>query len=147
MATTLHTKVPANDSGLVYLMQEYAGHLWQKGKNGYHCLLTFTLIRGQRSGSNVKVNIWHIPVDIKLPFYLGRCSRSRWNSKIKVRVKGRAQRSMSNVWDIAVDKVTNQVLTFLELNENEKKKWTWWNHKRSHSVRGLMFIPHWSCDS
>ncbi len=30
--------------------------------------------------------------------------------------------SRSNVWHIAVDKVTNQVLTFLGLNENEKKK-------------------------
>ncbi len=40
------------------------------------------------------------------------------------RVKDTGQRSMSrsNVWDIAVNKVTNQVLTFLGLNENEKKK-------------------------
>ncbi len=28
----------------------------------------------------------------------------------------------SNVWRIAVDKVTNHVLTFLGLNESEKKK-------------------------
>ncbi len=30
--------------------------------------------------------------------------------------------SMSNDWYTAVDQVTNQVLTFLQLNENEKKK-------------------------
>ena len=40
------------------------------------------------------------------------------------RVKGRGQRTMSRskVWHIAVDKVTKQVLIFLGLNENEKKK-------------------------
>ena len=30
--------------------------------------------------------------------------------------------SRLNVWDIAFSKVTDQVLTFLGLNENEKKK-------------------------
>ena len=55
---------------------------------------------------------------IKLPFYLG------YIYKVNVEVKGRGHRSMSrsDVWDIAVNKVSNQVLTFLGLNENEKKK-------------------------
>ena len=66
-----------------------------------------------------------------MPFYLG------YTYMVKVEIKGQGQgqrsgsrvkdtgqRSMSrsNVWDIAVNKVTNQVLTFLGLNENENEK-------------------------
>ncbi len=65
----------------------------------------------------------------KLPFYLGFILKVNVEVKgqrsgSQVRAKGRGHRSMSrsNVWHIAFDKVTNQVLTFLGLNENEKKK-------------------------
>ncbi len=60
-------------------------------------------------------------LSIKLPFYLG------YMYKVEVKVTGQGQRysqrsmSRSNVWDIAVNKVSNQVLTFLGLNENEKR--------------------------
>ncbi len=52
--------------------------------------------------------------------------------RLKYEVKGQGRRSRSifatylpikwNVCDITVNKVNNQVLTFLGLNENEKKK-------------------------
>ncbi len=81
---------------------------------------------------------------IKLPFYHGYMFQVKVEVKgqgqmsgSKVRVKDRGQRSMSrsNVWRIAVHKLINQVLTFLGLNENEKKNMV--IHKRPHSVRGL----------
>ncbi len=67
----------------------------------------------------------------KLPFYLsyikvevkvevkGQCQRS--GSQVKVKGTGQGSMSRSNVLDTAVNTVTNQVLTFLGLNENEKK--------------------------
>ncbi len=67
----------------------------------------------------------------KLPYYLGYILKVNLEVKgqgkrsgSRVRVKGRSQRLMSrsNIWHIAVDTVTQQVLTFLGLNENEKKK-------------------------
>ena len=69
-------------------------------------------------------------LSIKLRFYLAYMFKVKvevkgqgQNSGSQVRVKGKGQRKMSrsNVWHIGVDKVTNQVLTFLGLNEKKKK--------------------------
>ena len=67
----------------------------------------------------------------KLPFYLGyiikaneevKCQGQRARSQVSIKGWGQRLMSRSNVWHRVVDKVTNQVLTFLGLNKNEKKK-------------------------